>query len=312
MTVFGDFSYTLRALRKSPVFTTVAVLSLALGIGANAAIFSLMDQALLRFLPVKDPQQLVLLDWSGAFSGSSRGLHTFSYPMYVDLRDGQPGVFSGLAARYQDVADVAAGGTAQRAAVELVSGNYFQVLGVGPALGRTLTPDDDKVKGGEPYVVLSYGYWIRRFGGDASILNKTIRVNNCLMTVVGVAPKGFKGMDALAPADLFVPVMMKAQITPTWDDLERRTSIWLNVYGRLKKGVAVKQAQAATEVVYRHALLRDLAEIPGGNARFRRPIEQNTLTLLDAAKGVSAIDSPLLTPMVVLLCMVGTFCSSRV
>jgi len=307
MSLFSDFAYALRTLRRSPVFTAVAVLSLALGIGANAAIFSLMDQAILRFLPVKEPKQLLLLDWEGGyFCCTDRGPHEFAYPMYVDLRDGQPDVFTGLAARYQDVADVAAGNTAQRAAVELVSGNYFQVLGVGPALGRMLTPEDDKVKGGEPYVVLSYGFWTARFAADTSILNKTIRVNNQPMTVVGVAPKGFKGLDTLSPADLFVPMMMKAQITPTWDDLQRRTSIWLNIFGRLRNGVDVKQARAATEIGYRQALAKDLAELSRSGPEFKEGYVRHSLTLHLLAKGLSGVDSPLLKPMVVLLCMVGT------
>ncbi len=307
MTAFDDFAYALRTLRRSPAFTGVAVLSLALGIGANAAIFSLMDQAMLRFLPVKEPNELLLLDWEGGyFCCSDRGTHVFAYPMYVDLRDHQPGVFSGLAARYQDVADVAAGGVAQRASVELVSGNYFQVLGVGPALGRMLAPDDDKVKGAEPYAVLGYGYWTRRFGADASILNKTIRVNNHPMTVVGVAPKGFKGIDALSPADLFVPMTMKAQITPTWDDLARRTSVWLNIFGRMKPGVNVEQARAATEVVYRHALVEDLTELPDAGPEFKKGYVRHTVALHPLAQGLSGIDSPLLTPIVVLLSMVGT------
>ncbi len=307
MPALDDFAYALRALRRSPAFTAVAVLSLALGIGANAAIFSLMDQAILRFLPVKDPKQLLLLDWEGGnFCCSYRGPHTFAYPTYVDLRNGQPGVFTGLAAQYQDVADVAAGGLAQRASVELVSGNYFQVLGVGPELGRMLTPDDDKVKGAEPYVVLSYGYWTRRFGADASILNKAIRVNNHPMTVVGVAPKGFKGIDAVSPVDLFVPMMMKAQITPTWDDLARRTSVWLNIFGRLKPGVNVERARAAAEVVYRQALVEDLTELPDAGPEFKKGYNRRSFTLHPLAQGLSGIDSPLLTPIVVLLCMVGT------
>ncbi len=174
----SDIRFVLRSLSKNPLFVIVAVLSLSLGIGANSAIFSLLDQVLLRMLPVKEPQQLVMLDWDGAFAGRQMGDHAFSYPMYVDFRDKNPHVFSGLLSQYPISLDVRSGTNAERARGELVSGNYFEVLGVGSAIGRTLTPDDDKVKGGEPYVVLSYGYWQRRFGGNPAVLNQAIEVND--------------------------------------------------------------------------------------------------------------------------------------
>jgi len=173
-----DLRFVLRNLLRHPVFAATAVLSLALGIGANTAIFTLTNQILLRVLPVKEPQRLVSFNWTGQFiGGTSRGYQdSFSYPMYADLRDASSG-FTGIAARYLDAVDVSDKGPAQRATAEVVSGNYFEVLGVTAALGRVLTPADDKLKGGEPYVVLSYDYWRSRFGGDPSALNRAIDVN---------------------------------------------------------------------------------------------------------------------------------------
>src|SRR6185437_829513 len=204
--VMRDIRYAFRAMRRNPIFTATAIVTLALGIGANTAIFTLTNQILLRVLPVKDPAQLALFEWRGQFiGGTSRGGNSaFAYPMYKDLRDGNPGVFTGIAARYHEGVDVSDRGPAQRAAAELVSGNYFQVLGVTPALGRMLAPGDDRIKNGEPYVVLSYNFWRRRFGDDPSALNRVIDVNGHPMTIVGVAERGFTGFELMSPADLFV------------------------------------------------------------------------------------------------------------
>ena len=173
-----------------------------------------------------------------------RGGHTFSYPAFADLHGGNPGVFTGIAARYQDGVDVARHGPPVRAYAELVSGNYFDVLGVTAAIGRTLTPDDDRTPGTSPYVVLSYQYWSRRFGDDPSILNTTIYVNGQPMTVVGVAQRAFPGFALMTPADLFVPLSMKKVVTPTWGDRARRDSVWLLVFAGLSPGVTPGAAQA--------------------------------------------------------------------
>ncbi|HTW65580.1 MAG TPA: ABC transporter permease, partial [Bryobacteraceae bacterium] len=203
--VASDIKFVLRSFAKSPLFVAVALLSLALGIGANSAIFSLLDQVLLRSWPVKDPQQLVALDWHGTISGFVWNEHTFSYPMYKEFRDDSKEWMDGVVARFDAPVDVGWNGSAERKNAEVVSGNYFQVLGVGTAIGRTLTPEDDKVKNAEPYVVLSYGYWQKRFGGSPAVLNQVVDVNHRPMTVVGVAQRGFRGTDTGAPADLFVP-----------------------------------------------------------------------------------------------------------
>ena len=299
--------FAARTLARNPAFTAAAVLSLALGIGDNTAIFTIADQMLLRLLPVEDPRSLVLLTWKGQFiGGTSRGLNdTFAYPMYKDLRDGNPGLLTGIAARYQDSVDVAYGGPAQRAVGELVSGNYFDVLGVTAAIGRTLTPEDDKIKDAEPYIVLGYSYWQRRFGGDASILNKVIDVNGRPMTVIGIAQRGFGGFETMSPSDLFLPMAMKTTLTPTWDDMARRNSIWLKIFARLKPGVTVEAAQAALQVPYHNSLEQDLQSVPWGGER-RATYLKNTIQLKDASKGFGQVQDMFAKPLKVLLAMVGT------
>ena len=298
--------FVLRSLFRSPLFTIVAVLSLGLGIGANSAIFSLLDQVLLRSLPVEKPEQLVMLDWDGTFQGSAREDHSFAYPMYTAFRDKTVDVFSGVIARFGTSADLGWKGAAERAQVELVSGNYFDVLGVKSAIGRTLTPDDDKIRDAEPYAVLSYNYWQKRFGGNPAVLNGTIDVNHQPMTIIGVAQRGFKGAEIGSPADLFLPMMMKRAVTPTWDDRDRRNSVWLNIIARLKPGVSVKQALAASTLLYRQECLEDLKVMDRVTPRFRKRYLSNKFFVVPASKGLSALRDQFSTPLVVLMAMVGT------
>jgi hypothetical protein len=204
-----DLRHAVRGLRKNPAFTLVVVLTLGLGIGANAAIFSLMDQVLFRALPVHDPARLVLLDGPGPFRGRTVNNMTFSYPMYVDFRE-KTETFSGVLARFQMSMTVGWKGQAERADGDLVSGNYFEVLGVKPALGRVFNSTDDTTPGAHPVVVISYGYWQRRFGGDPSILNQPISVNGHPFTIVGVSGPGFNGIQVGIRSDVMVPMMMKA------------------------------------------------------------------------------------------------------
>jgi predicted permease len=296
----------LRNLWHNPAFALTAVLSLALGIGANTAIFTLTNQILLRVVPVRDPQRLVSFHWTGHFiGGSTRGYEdSFSYPMYADLR-GSSDAFTGIAARYQDTVDVSDKGLAARATAELVSGNYFEVLGVTPAVGRLITPDEDRLKGGEPSVVLSYDYWQRRFGGDPFALNRAIDVNGHPMTIMGVAQRGFEGLSLMSPADLFVPLTMKTVVTPTWDDMNRRDSIWLHVFARLRPGTEPGAAQSAMASAYRAALERDLAA-NGRDAKFSERYVKNQLQLADGAQGFGGMQEFFTKPLYVLLAMVGT------
>src|SRR5262249_32183348 len=203
-----DLRYRLRMIRESPGFTVVAVVTLALGIGANTAIFTLLDQVLLQTLPVKSPRQLVMLDAPGANSGSMHGPYSFSYPMYRDIRD-QNSVFSGVLGLWGFDASLSHANSTERVKGELVTGNYFDVLGVRPALGRVFTQADDSNPGGHPLVMLSHTYWQRRFGGEQSIIGRTVEVNSTPLTVVGVAPAGFFGLEVGSATDIFVPMMMK-------------------------------------------------------------------------------------------------------
>ena len=304
MTLAQDVRYALRTLIKTPAFTIVVVLTLALGIGANTAIFSLTDQVLLRLLPVKSPEQLVLLDGPGAFQGRTFNNGTFSYPMYRDFRD-QNTVFDGVIARFPAPLTMGSQGQSERVSGELVSGNYFEVLGVRAHIGRTLAPDDDRTPGGHPVAVLSHNYWMRRFGGNPAVLNQTITLNSVPMTIVGVAQAGFYGITGGESPDVMVPVMMKAQMTPTWDDLQNRRSRWLTVMARLKPSVTVERAEAAMNVVYRQINEQELKEIKTPSKSFRERFLTKHLYLRAGAKGQSDLRKDFATPILVLSAMVG-------
>ena len=302
--VAQDIRYAVRSLAATPGFTLVVVLTLALGIGANTAIFSLTDQVLLRLLPVKSPEQLVLLDGPGAFQGRTFNNGTFSYPMYRDFRD-QGHVFDGVLARFPSPLTLMTSGQAERVGGELVSGNYFDVLGVRAHIGRTFTQEDDRTPGGHPVAVLSYNFWMRRFAGDRSVLSRTVTLNGLPMTIVGVTPQGFYGIVVGENPDVMVPVMMKAQMTPTWDDLQNRRSRWLTVMGRLKPGVSVTQAEAAMNVVYRQINEREITEIRTTSQSFRKRFVEKHLFLRAGQKGRSDLRSQFSTPILVLMGMVG-------
>jgi predicted permease len=255
--VWQDLRFGVRMLVKTPGVTAIAILTLALGIGANTAIFSLTDQILLRALPVSHPEQLVVLRSPGVFSGNTwadgDSSMSFSYPMYKDLRD-HVAALSGLLARFPVDLSVAGQGRTERAQGELVSGNYFQMLGVRPLLGRVFSTDDETAAGANPVAVLSYGYWMRHFGGDTGILNKQISVNGADITIVGVAQPGFAGVQVGFLPDMFIPITMKAQMTPNWNGLPDHSSRWLSILGRLKSGDTREKAQAAAQPAYRALL----------------------------------------------------------
>src|ERR1022692_5236479 len=194
--MWKDLAFILRTLRRSPTFTGVAVISLALGIGANTAIFSLLDQVLLRSLPVRDPQRLVVFHTDYTAPGSSTRDNpeaVFSYPMYRQLRDRDP-AFDSVIARSGAKVTLRHQGNAEPAAAEMVSGNFFHSLGVGAALGRVLTPDDDGAPGAHPVAVLSYSYWANHLASSPAVLNQTIALNGHPLVVVGVAAAPFHGL----------------------------------------------------------------------------------------------------------------------
>ncbi len=307
-TLLQDLRYAFRTLIKNPSFTAIAVATLALGLGANTAIFSLTDQILLKVLPVQKPDELVVLRADGPKSGrvSSDGDvgNSFSYPMYQDLRDKNE-VFAGLLARYPVSLSVAGEGQTERADGELVSGNYFEVLGVMPALGRVFTQDDDMAPGANPVIVLSHGYWVRHFGGDANILNKTLVVNGQSMTVVGVSRAGFTGVQVGQTPDVFIPMMMKPQITPAWDGLKNHKDFWLAILGRLKPGLSAKRAEAAFAPAYRAILEAELPLMGKWSAETQQKFLDQKLQMTPGAQGRQILQRDAQTPLLVLLGMVG-------
>src|SRR5882672_2928259 len=286
--LWKDVRYGLRMLAKHPGFTAIAVLTLALGIGANIAIFSLLNQILLRQLPVEDPKELVLLRAPGVRTGhiwsDGDDSESFSYPLYKGLRDNNP-VFAGIFGRYAFSASIASHGKTERGSGELVTGNYFEVLGVHPALGRVFSQEDDRVPGAHPVAVLSHAYWLRQFGGDPGVLNQTLLVNNTEMTVVGVAQAGFAGVQVGQSTDVFVPTMMKGQMTPIRSGLDDWNDYWMAVLARKKPGVSLAQAGAGINAAYHPLLEEQLAKIKGWDEKKRQQFLSKKLVLASGAQG---------------------------
>jgi len=307
-TLLQDVRYALRGLRRSPGFAAVAIAMLALGIGANAAIFTLVDRVLLGLLPVARPRELVLLRSPGPSQGHTWSDNddktSFSYPTYRDLRD-RNRALAGLAGVFPFEANVSAANRTGAARGELVSGNYFQVLGVTPAIGRTLVPSDDRVPDERPVVVLSFPYYLRRFGGNPAILNKTITVNGRLLTVVGVARPGFEGVQRGRPADVFVPLMMKASMTPSWNGLDDPKDYWLQLIGRLEAGESIARAEASLAVTYRALLADLLPQIHGWDADKRRRFLERRIELVPGGRGRLVLQSDVRGPLLALMGMVG-------
>ena len=306
-TFFNDVRYGFRTLARYPGFTVAAVLTLALSIGANTAIFSLLDQAILRALAVKDPGRLVLVsegEYRSGWSTSDNNEVVYSYPHYKDIRDRIP-LFDGVIARAQVPLSVASGGVAERASGDVVSGNFFSVLGVSPALGRVLVPEDDRVPGASPVAVLSYGYWQTRFGGDANVVGRKISVNAYPFTVVGVAAPGFAGLLKGQNVDVFVPIAMKRELTPEWNGLVERDIMWLNVFARLKPGISREQAEAAIQAPYRPILESEIQSIKNPRATFRDRYLRQHIALRPAAQGINLLSQTWAKPLLVLAGCVG-------
>jgi predicted permease len=283
-----DLRYGIRTLAKNPAFTLVAMVTLALGIGANTAMFSLLDQVVLRLLPVRHPEQLVIVRETGNHYGNSFGANTISWPMFEDLRDNNQ-VFSGMFCRFPATVTIGYSDRAAQISAELVSGSYFPILGVGAALGRTIAPDDDAVPDSQPVVVLNYSFWRTYFDGDPTIVGRTIALNSHAMTVIGVAQPGFDGVELGVPAKVFVPIMMKTEMTPHSDGLKdrRRRLSWVTAYGRLKPGVSLEQAQLSL-----HPLMHSILEMEVQQPEFtrsttpadRQPFLRNRVELLPGSE----------------------------
>ena len=303
-----DIRYAFRQLRKSPGFAATAIVTLALSIGANTAIYSLFDQVLLRRLPVKDTNRLVVLEFKGSDTGMTndhggpQGSY-FSYPMYKDLRD-RNSVFEGLIA--SDVAQVGVQWHNQPELVnaEMVSGNYFDVLGVQPAAGRLLVQSEDLQPNANPVVVLSYAYWQRRFGLDPHVLNDSIQINGHPFTVVGVTAPGFQSVQVGFVPAIYTPMMMKPTVTPSWNELDNRRAKWLNIIGRLKPGMTAAQAEAGLDSLWHGIRADELKDIRNKNAKFAESFgAKSHLFLRNGARGFSLLDQ-YRTPMLIVMGMV--------
>ena len=294
-----DIRYALRTLRKSPVFTAVAVGSLALGIGANTAIFTLIDAILLRWLPVRNPQELVVLALN-----PSRQTTSFSYPDYRYLRD-QNRSYTGLIAFWELGRGTSfglpeRGGPAPPVLLSMVSGNYFEVLGVQPASGRMFNAADNEKEGAHPVAVLSHGFWRRTFGEDTSVVGRGILLNGSRFEVVGVSRKGFTGSAVGVSPDVFVPIVMFRTFTPAADSWNSRNMWWLRVMGRLKAGVTRAQAEAEFGVLWQQILSNDPNRRPVASWDKQYTLN-NTALVLAGSKGYSRLRNETSRPLIILM-----------
>ncbi len=304
-----DLRYALRAIRRSPLFASVAILSLALGIGANTAIFTLMDQIMLRQLPVQHPEQLVMLYQRGAHNGSNMGSRMHSYPIYQDYqKKAEP--FSEVLCRRLINTSIGVDNQTERVEAEMVSGNYFTMLGVKPAVGRLFTSEeDDRVVNGHPVVALSYDYWVNRFARDPKVIGKKILVNNYPMTIVGVSAAGFAGLDPAQGPQIRVPILMKEPLLPEWawfNGASRRAR-WVQVFARLKPGYTPESARAQLQVLFRQVREYE-ATLPAAkdwSPYSRNRFLEGTIHIEKAATGYSDLRNNFSTALVVLMCMVG-------
>jgi hypothetical protein len=284
-----DLRYALRNLRRSPMFTLVAVASLALGIGANTAIFTLIDQLMLRLLPVQNPEELVMIYSTGPHMGSNRGARASSYPMYQDYQK-KAEAFSYVFCRLGTDSSLSFGGQTERVSTELVSGNFFQALGVGPALGRVFSPEsDDRTYKGHPSVVLTHSYWVTRFASDPSVIGQKVLVNNYPMTIVGVSAAGFGGLDPSRAPQIRVPIQMKPLMTPGWDSLGDRRSQWIQMFARMKPGFTVQKATASLQPLFMQILNDELTqpEMRDTTAYYRDLFLKRQVRMESAATGYS-------------------------
>jgi putative ABC transport system permease protein len=310
MTFTSDLRLAVRGLRRSPLFTTVAILSLALGIGANTAIFTLIDQILLRKLPVAEPDRLVMLYQRGVHNGNNMGTRMHSYPMYKDYQQ-RAAPLSEVICRRQVAASVSIDNQTERLDAEMVSGNYFTMLRVKPAAGRVFSSkEDDQIFRGHPVVVLSYDYWVSRFARNPAVIGKKILVSNYPMTIVGVSAAGFTGLDPARSPQIRVPVLMQPVLMPEWTrwlHMDDRRSRWVQVFARLKPGYTVDAAQGPLQGLFTQIRQYEstLPSAKDWSAYERREFMKGEMLVEPAAMGFSGLRNDFSTALVVLMCMVG-------
>jgi predicted permease len=312
-TLLQDLRYALRQLTRSPALSVIVVTTLALGIGANTAIFSIFEQAILRPLPVHEPERLVNLGAPGPKQGSTSCNQAgdcdqiFSYPLFRDLEAAQQSL-TGLAAHRPFGANLATGDETLSGSGALVSGSYFAVLAIQPAVGRLLGPEDDRTVGAHPVAVLSHRFWERRLGADPSVLDRTVYVNGHPLTVVGVAPPGFEGTTLGTLPDVFVPLTMRGTVNPDVGDpgFDNRLSHWLYLFGRLKPGTTATEAAAGLNAIYRPIIEEVEAPLQSGlseqaMARFRA----KEVTVEPGRRGQSRVHGEGRVPLLLLLGITG-------
>jgi len=311
--MLADLKYATRQLRRSPGFAVTAIVTLALGIGATTAIFTMFDQVLLRMLPVEKPQQLVRMVWHGSFSGSISAFggdigNYYSYPMYKDLRDKNQ-VFSGMIAAVKANVGVSWHDQAEDEDAEVVTGNYFQLLGLRPFAGRLLSSADETAKNANAVVVLSYDYWRTHFGAARDVVGQTLRINGHPFTIVGIAPEGFHTAIGGYRPGLFIPVTMveeAMQWTAPGRRLENHLNLWLTIVARLKPGVTIAQAQAGIAPLWHALRAQELTLYPHATEKFKEGYTaRSTIKVVDDSRGFSPNRLDLETPLVILLSMAG-------
>jgi predicted permease len=282
-----DLSLAWRAIVRRPVFACAVIATMALGIGANTAIFSLVNAVLLRLAPVQDPKALVLLNRSSDRSGLGA---SFPYPFYRQLRESDT-VMAGVLCQARMVPNVDAGDGPERVSGAMVSMNYFEVLGVRAHVGRVFTEGDDRRPGGDRVVVLGYRYWQRRFGGDPGVVGRSIRMNTQAMTIVGVTPPGFDGLELGGTEDVRVPITLQPYMYRSPSRLDNPNEWWLQILGRLKPGVRREQAERVLAADYARFIAPE---------RARAGFTENYLILLDGSRGRPVLQTRFGQPLVIL------------
>jgi len=304
-----DVRFALRTILRSPLFASVAILSLSLGIGANTAIFTIMDQLMLRVLPIQEPQQIVMLYQKANNNGSNMGDRMNSYPLYRDIQQ-KASPFQGVLCRRLLSTSISVNNQTERVDAEMVSGNYFTTLGVQPAVGRVFnSQEDDRVYMGHPVVVLSYDYWVTRFSKNPAVIGSKILVNNYPMTVVGVSAAGFSGLDPAISPQIRVPILMKPVLLPDWNwfEVEDRRCRWVQVFARLKPGFTAQTAQAPLQGLYQQIRTYEMT-LPAAkdwSQYSRKEFMRGKIEVEKAATGYSDLRNSFSKALIVLMCMVG-------
>ena len=304
--IYLDLRYALRMLAKSPGFMAVAVLSLALGIGANTAIFSLVDALLLDTLQVREPWGLALFgsdQSSGVSTGNYRDTNLFSFPLFKRFREesrefSDMVVFSsGVARLREDAPD------AYSPEMRLVSGNFFSTLGVNAARGRVITPDDNRVPGGHPVLVISHNYWKRRFGQDPDAVGSSLTLNDTVYEVIGVAPSGFYGLNVGWDVDGWIPLMMQEEVMQRGAWLDDPDTRWLRMMGRLRPGVTLDQAGASSTQRLHRIFVEERGE--GIAPDKKRELERVAIEVLPGGRGISPLRQGYSRPLLILMAVVA-------